>query len=325
MGSNSSTDSSTCTTVCPACPPGLKGDKGDQGPAGTNADLPTYTLYCDPNNDYCSVKKSAKIYNPDLVEGGKIGISLGKDDTNSSMISYLQSTNGNLMNFSVGTSSSMNLDPKGTLSVKNLSTINDQNTYHTHLKSSTGIDRFTTGLIDSEGDGNIGSNYFIRRHDNSGTSLGDYAVKVNRSTGDVRLSTGLYLPSTGGSPSSLNYYEEYTQSATFTGAAKITTGVTLKLVRIGKLVNMTMVASEAIPFTATSVDALYGSPQLPPRFCPSGNNYVRIPIVMINNGVFVTGIFTISSSDGNFNLYNTGYTGFTGGCYIVPFSASWSV
>jgi hypothetical protein len=75
MGTTSSTDSSTCTTVCPAGPQGIKGDKGDPGTFDPNA-LKTYTLYCDPNNDYCTLTSGKNIK-------GLTGISFG---TNTSIL-----------------------------------------------------------------------------------------------------------------------------------------------------------------------------------------------------------------------------------------------
>lgn len=77
------------------------------------------------------------------------------------------------------------------------------------------------------------------------------------------LTTGLLLPTTGGTPTSLNYYEEGTFNLTFTGPH--TTIVSCNFCRVGKLVNFNMNWS----YLAASAGGFFTTSGLPARLTPA--------------------------------------------------------
>lgn len=113
--------------------------------------------------------------------------------------------------------------------------------------------------------------------------------------------SGLQLLTFGGTPTTLNYYEEYTHTTTFTNNAETTNSMTLKLVRVGTsviLLNTTVgsAAGQGAPlnrFTANTV--------LPARFRPAQE--VFHTWLIANGGVYKTGAITIEAT-GDIFIYD---------------------
>lgn len=89
----------------------------------------------------------------------------------------------------------------------------------------------------------------------------------------ITFSTGLTLPSSGGTPSTLNYYEEssYTSTFTFDGSGGTSGTVTIKLLRVGSMVTATIgtAASACTATTGTSSTTLSANTTMPSRFRPA--------------------------------------------------------
>ena len=111
----------------------------------------------------------------------------------------------------------------------------------------------------------------------------------------------LYLPTSGGTASSLNYYEENTNtSMTFTllWASNLTT--TAHFVRVGNTVSMTILAVNGTTNTG-SYNHLQTTGTLPSRFCLASSSV--LPCVISNNGSDILGTVVIGNT-GTFTVYN---------------------
>ena len=140
-------------------------------------------------------------------------------------------------------------------------------------------------------------------------SVGQFQIQTNTdsssvSTGSLIVCGGvgisknlycnaLYLPTSGGTSSSFNYYEEYSMTITFTGIWASDISITAKIVRSGAIVVCYIPLfhgtsnSTALGFTSTSATAL------PTRFCPTGSHYTHA--VIQANGTTATGEIFVES------------------------------
>jgi hypothetical protein len=141
--------------------------------------------------------------------------------------------------------------------------------------------------------------------------------------GDKTFGGNIYLPTSGGTASALNYYEEYNTtlpvtSGTFTGTLNSNT----KIVREGRMVTLTM-QGMSITSKASGADAPFvvASGTIPIRFRPV--NDVTIMINIINQAVNVPGTITVLAN-GGINIYRFNGTsninGFTTGGNTNAFS-----
>jgi len=152
--------------------------------------------------------------------------------------------------------------------------------------------------------------------DNKFTTLSNQNLK----TTDVVTFAGLKLPTTGGTASTLNYYEEYEFNTGFNiaGASLSTIGI----VRIGKLVNMCV--KTGVNVTASGSAPFYSATALPPRFRPVAalNTFVEI----YYNGARSTGVATINST-GIIDIFRTNgeYFAYGVNAGFIPFYMSWVV
>jgi hypothetical protein len=122
------------------------------------------------------------------------------------------------------------------------------------------------------------------------------------------LPVDVYIPNATATPGLLSYYEEYTSaSAACTGA--LTTSVSWKIVRIGKLVTLTLPQTLGAGVATSSF--VYGV-AVPPRFLPAQNTAA---IVELKNNAArqSTPGMVIVETNGAIAVYNslTGGTNFT--------------
>ncbi|MDR3561668.1 MAG: hypothetical protein P4N59_09560 [Negativicutes bacterium] len=140
----------------------------------------------------------------------------------------------------------------------------------------------------------------------------------------LSLTGGITLPTTGGTASALNYYEEYTHTIPYSGTT-ILPSVVHTIVRIGKQVTMTV--STGYVATATLSGYFSTFTALPARFCPLDAQIVAVIRVTNANAyafgtiaVNSSGFFTVSNGPDDGGLFtNSGLAG------IQPFSVSWCV
>lgn len=120
--------------------------------------------------------------------------------------------------------------------------------------------------------------------------------------GNVTFNTGLYLPTSGGTAALLNYYETETLSVTWTGVWSVGQGGTIYLTKLGRMVVLHTLQTNAAGNTAALVTT---STLIPARYLPnSGSNiwYHEMPVV--SNGTIVSGGISISTG-GTITIYGT--------------------
>lgn len=122
---------------------------------------------------------------------------------------------------------------------------------------------------------------------------------------NVTLNSGasLFLPTSGGTSTALNYYEENLGTTTWSGIwASAQTGVTLNIVQIGKNVTITSGPALATANTASFIS----SSALPSRYWPpfAINVVIEISNNTVNSagllGIGTNGVMTVSPMTGNY-------------------------
>lgn len=130
--------------------------------------------------------------------------------------------------------------------------------------------------------------------DSSSSSTGSLITTGGIGCGKkLYVGDALFLPTTGGTATGLNYYEVYSHSTTWSGiwASPILGGVT-----ITKVNNWVMLNGVAIIGTATTASFITMDTALPARFCPANDNYIQA--IVRNNGA--------SSNTGTIEILTTG-------------------
>jgi len=152
-------------------------------------------------------------------------------------------------------------------------------------------------------------------------------------------STGsLVLPTTGGVPTPLTYYEEYTNPSFVwnSGSNYTPTSVTLtiNIVRVGRMVTMHIPAFSVTGNGGTQA-VFISNTAIPSRFVPASGVNDTIQYLGVNNGTTTTGqgsfVVNRSSTSGILALgtgYNVGaFANTLNGTYGLPWDCyvSWSV
>lgn len=104
------------------------------------------------------------------------------------------------------------------------------------------------------------------------------------------------LTSSGGVPSDLNYYEEYSQTNTFSGPWGATTYD--RLVRVTRIGNIVTLKIDAIFQPSSAMSPISSSQLLPSRFRPigsaDGSSYIQ-SCVLVNNSTASQGFVAITN------------------------------
>ncbi|MDR3679676.1 MAG: hypothetical protein P4L41_06905, partial [Flavipsychrobacter sp.] len=122
--------------------------------------------------------------------------------------------------------------------------------------------------------------------------LGNTSVTAVNTSGTITAS-GLRLPTTGGTATSLTYYEEYSWVTTLTGGGQ-TVNITYPIVRVGSVVTITLPGFGTSG--ALSTVAILASGVIPARFLRSG--HAPYQFMMCQSGS--------TTQIGNLGLYNPG-------------------
>lgn len=145
---------------------------------------------------------------------------------------------------------------------------------------------------------------FTQVTDSSSTTTGSLicsgGVGIAKS---LYVGTGIFLPTTGGTPSALNYYEEYTHTSQMTGIWASAQNLTLSIVRMSKLVRIIVYSTVATANTASFITV---TTPLPSRFYPVSDVYGVV--FNTNNGATSFGTMWIDTS-GNIKIYCTNSSG----------------
>jgi len=174
----------------------------------------------------------------------------------------------------------------------------------------------------------LGVNGGVLRYQVPGSSTHKFYADTNQlailSSSGLQLSGGLTLPSSGGTASPLNYYEEYTHVTTFTFGSQATTAATFRVVRVGKLVTMTMLTGSQY-VDSTSSNHFYSAVNLPMRFV--GGVGVMVPIVVITGGLYATGSFSLDNQAGAIAIHLSYGQPFPASSNVgfIAFTSSWCI
>src|SRR5579872_1282138 len=125
--------------------------------------------------------------------------------------------------------------------------------------------------------------------------------------GTKTFSTGIYLPTYGGTPSQFGYYEEYDHVTGWTGPIAPGSNTTCKITRVGRVCTMMIPAITSVGISNASILKML-SP-LPNRFCPATECYMEYGLI-VDNGVNGNGYFLVREvgSDQKF-YFGTNLTG----------------
>lgn len=192
-----------------------------------------------------------------------------------------------------------------------------------------GVVDFNLGRASSNGsffNNSINGDACIRSASSANLRLGAGSIssQLDINTSVITAHVGINLPTTGGTASTLDYYEETTFTTSLTGA--VTGSVTMTIRKIGKLI---MIEIPTITISATSTDTIRTVTGLPSRFLNNSLSPVFISLPVLNNGVDAIGSGEIDSlSSGTFTWWGGAHgTNFTSGglaklyphvfCYVI--------
>jgi len=123
---------------------------------------------------------------------------------------------------------------------------------------------------------------------------------------ELTLTTGVLLPTTGGTATALAYYEEYNHVTTWSGPIATTAAITCPITRVGRMVTIKIPSVNGTGNGTSSNLSMTTSP--PARFCPTVQIYCEYGLTA-NNGVFSNGYFLIQPSGAGAWFFGQGLTG----------------
>jgi hypothetical protein len=109
------------------------------------------------------------------------------------------------------------------------------------------------------------------------------------------------LATSGGTASTLNYYEEWASSGYTIGGPFANQNLNVKITRIGKICTLYIQGKSIIATNATAIMTV--NTAIPARFYPADSN-LRFVCSAISNNVYVTGHIEVSSSTGVITAYS---------------------
>lgn len=151
------------------------------------------------------------------------------------------------------------------------------------------------------------------------TSTGGNLV-LNSSTSDIVFNKGIKLPTSGGTASNINFYQETITNFTFSGAVStIAANVTIQ-----KLNNIVTINVGALLSTYSTTGPIMSTTAIPTPYIPVIEQ--DFPVQVQNNGVLGLGCITISNTGiiSIYNNINTSSGNFTAGTCGLAHGASFS-
>ncbi len=153
-----------------------------------------------------------------------------------------------------------------------------------------------------------------------------FVINQSLQTTDTVTFGGLKLPTTGGTASNLDYYEEYSGQMKFTNTVAETPLLNYQIVRIGKQVTFTIKEGVLMQSSATGEYITMNTTPIPSRFLPT-HTIAFASIIIIKNYSREAGKVVIDMTDsklhilGAANVYfaNGGFNGFD------PFSITYLI
>jgi hypothetical protein len=220
-----------------------------------------------------------------------------------------------------------------TLTTPVISSISNTGTLTLPTSSDTLVGRATTDTLTNKtmsGSSNTFTN--IPNSATTAASANTASAIVARDGSGNFVTSGIQLTTSGGTPTTLNYYEEGTISANFNqgaGASGSGTSVTIGFVRVGKKVTLTLPSNNSMTMGATSANLSTASSTVPARLAPA-NSYIFPAPVKVNNVTQANfGALTVGT-DGSLTLNvtitgSTNWTSATSNNGFFSFTASYTI
>jgi hypothetical protein len=141
-------------------------------------------------------------------------------------------------------------------------------------------------------------------------------------SGIVTIPGSLKFETYGGTPTGLNYYEEYTHTTTWSLGAPTSISTTILITRTGRIVNYNLLtpATLTVPGSGSIWQA---NTAIPYRFVP--NQGINVTMRVTQNGDDYAGYFYAGHTGQQYFSPFPGSTGWTGVIAFWPFSATWSI
>lgn len=173
-------------------------------------------------------------------------------------------------------------------------------------KLQVGFDSTGNGIQILDGSSNI----WLSQRGTTAGKVTTYSGNIlDDSSGNMTLTGGLYLPTSGGTATALNYYEELSYSTTITGPWASGQSTTMYVTRVGRMINVYITVVSA---TATVNTYMTITQALPSRFYPASSACYTM-VEVRNAGTLQTGTAYINNSTGVIIIYSTpAQTAFTG-------------
>jgi hypothetical protein len=150
---------------------------------------------------------------------------------------------------------------------------------------------------------------------------GAQTINGNTTMFNVTLTGELKLPTSGGTQSALNYYEDWTASGATIGNCVTATACNPRIVRVGK--KCTIYFPGLALTSATSTNTMTTT-ALPSRFYPANSN-LRFLNSVINNSAYQIGHIEVSSTTGVITVYSDLNAGtFTNATFVACHPTSFS-
>ena len=112
------------------------------------------------------------------------------------------------------------------------------------------------------------------------------------------FNNGILLPTTGGIATNLSYYEEYSNTITWTGP--LTATANIKIVRVGKMVTVSLIGVSGI---ATATAPFHSTGAIPSRFL-NDSIVTNFFILTMVKDINYTGHLLLDNSTGNMTIYH---------------------
>ena len=130
-------------------------------------------------------------------------------------------------------------------------------------------------------------------------SSGSVGITLAASTGLAAFGAGLTLPTSGGTASTFDYYEELSQTFTFTNVWAANRSVTGNLIRIGRNVTLVLQSTFAAA-TASNIAQQTGGTAIPARFRPAAHTSFIVRV--LDNATYIAALMYVRS-DGLCQFY----------------------
>jgi hypothetical protein len=157
----------------------------------------------------------------------------------------------------------------------------------------TGVADYRIHVWHSSGNVGIGNNNNTYKLDVSGTG---------RFTGLINADAGMKLPTTGGTPATLNDYEEFSQSISFNCRGGVAVAVTIKIVKTGKQCTIYIPSITCTSGSSAPNNVMSATSNLPSRFVPTTSGFIGPARVSTAGGTARNGFIYLDNA-GQLQVY----------------------